>query len=134
VHGNIDDEPEGDGARFGAAGQAALDAALKVAPEDSFLDACLRYAEAVEDYDRIRRRWKNAKSPVTTSGSNGQLVSHPLIKEMRYARKHAAQLGALLGLDRHAAKVIEPVRRGRPVGSGANPLAAIAAALDGEEE
>jgi hypothetical protein len=50
---------------------------------DFFLDAELRYGEAVTRRDAIRDAWEAEGSPLLATGSTGQLVEHPYVKMLR---------------------------------------------------
>lgn len=111
--------------RLNAEGLAALDRALAAAPENRCGELVMFYAQAVDDYARIRSVWRgHCRSAATSRGSRDQLIAHPLLRELREARSHALELGAMLGLGDCGRPP------GRPAGSG-NPLAAIEQMLNG---
>lgn len=63
---------------------------------DVFLDAEERYRAACERRDAIIAAWEAEGRPLTTTGSQGQLVEHPLVKQMIAHDRLCAQLGEVL--------------------------------------
>jgi hypothetical protein len=87
---------------------------------ERFRAAIDRYVNAVEVADAARRRWEDEGRPMSSRGSIGQEVEHPLIRTMDRLDASAARFGARLGLDPESAG---RMRRGvgRPVGSASAP-------------
>jgi phage terminase small subunit len=54
---------------------------------------------AVEVADQARREWEREGRPLSTTGSMGQLVEHPMVRTMERLDRAAATFGASLGLD-----------------------------------
>ena len=71
---------------------------------DLTADAEQRHREAIERRDRIVVAWEAEGRPLTTRGSQGQLVEHPYIRMMRDHDLLVARLAA----------VLQPRRIGRP--------------------
>lgn len=65
-------------------------------PPDVFSDAEERYRAACERRQAIIDAWEEAGRPLTTLGSQGQLVEHPLVKQMHAADRLCLQLGEAL--------------------------------------
>jgi len=116
--------PRGLSAPARAAWREAV-ATLSAVSEDPELSrgAIGRYAAAVEQCDTLETQWRAAGRPGTgLGGATGQAsVPHPLLAQMLAARKQAAELGDVLGLDPQARR-----RLSRRTGAGRPPGAASA--------
>ena len=80
---------------------------------DSFHDAVLRFARAIDMVEEVRAEWISHGRPKLTEYSNGALAPHPLVKLLAESEKDAARAGRALKLEPEALK--RPP--GRPVGS-----------------
>jgi hypothetical protein len=69
------------------------------ADAEAFASAIERYVNAVEVADEARRAWERLERPLSSKGSYGQLVEHPLVRTMERLDRAAAAFGAALGLD-----------------------------------
>jgi hypothetical protein len=67
----------------------------------------------------VRGEWEAAGRPVTALGPRGHLYAHPLVREVRDQERHAAELGAVLGLDPSARRRLGRNLRGGRVMGGA---------------
>jgi hypothetical protein len=63
---------------------------------DVFLEAEERYHVACERRQAIIDTWEAEGRPLMTKGSQGQLVDHPLVKQMNAVDRLCAQLGDAL--------------------------------------
>jgi hypothetical protein len=72
--------------------------ALEVAGIDPALTigALERYARAAARLATVEAAWAGLGSPVTATGSTGQLVAHPLLKEMRDETRAVSELAKAL--------------------------------------
>jgi hypothetical protein len=80
---------------------------------DVFSDAEERYRFACERRQAIIAAWEAEGRPLVTAGSQGQLVEHPLVKQMHAADRLCQQLG-------------EALRRKQP---GPDPVAVVKASV-----
>lgn len=83
-----------------------------------------RYAAAVAAWRVLEHQWTDLGRPGTTlGGATGQAhVPHPLVSQIAVARREAAQLGSMLGLDpRGRQKLSRRVGAGRPPGAASAP-------------
>lgn len=83
-----------------------------------------RYATAVAAWRSLEAQWLAAGRPGTTlGGATGSAeVPHPLVAQVAVARREAAQMGALLGLDpRGRQRLSRRVGAGRPAGAASAP-------------
>jgi phage terminase small subunit len=109
-------------ARARAEAQATLAAIGE--PLELNAGAVERYAAAVAAWECLEAQWQHAGRPGSAlGGATGQAqVPHPLLAQIAQARREAAQLGTLLGLDPAGR-----MRLSRHVGAGRPPGAASAA-------
>lgn len=82
-----------------------------------------RYASAVGAFVALEREWERAGRPgLSEGGSTGLvLVPHPLVAELALARREAAHMGGLLGLDPRGRSVMRRRAGGRPQGAASAP-------------
>lgn len=83
-----------------------------------------RYAAAVAAWAVLEAQWEHAGSPSTApGGSTGTApVAHPLLGLIAQARKEAAQLATLLGLDPLGRmRISRQLGAGRPMGAESSP-------------
>lgn len=85
-----------------------------MSPDLPLSDAEQRYADAFERRDAVYAEWEKLGFPLTTEGSRGQAVPHPLV-------------GILDQMDRLCDK-LDPNKKQKP--SGPDPLAQIRARMD----
>jgi Phage terminase, small subunit len=83
-----------DGRRAWRAGLDALDAA-GVDPALT-VGALERYARAADRLAHVQATWEDAGRPVTAKGSKGQVVAHPLLRELRDETRAVQQLAEAL--------------------------------------
>lgn len=60
---------------------------------DVFSDAEARYAAVCERRDGVYLAWEELGRPLTSTGSMGQLIEHPLVKQMNELDRLATHLG-----------------------------------------
>ncbi|WP_432422473.1 hypothetical protein [Pseudonocardia nematodicida] len=64
----------------------------------------------------LNAAWRAAGSPMTTKGSRGQEVTHPLITELRFHRQEMASMAARLRLEKLSAEPdVSPAGRSGPM-------------------
>jgi len=63
---------------------------------DVFSDAQARYADACERREQTVAAWEAEGRPLTTEGSQGQLVDHPLVKQINALDALCDRLGESL--------------------------------------
>ena len=93
-------------------------------PLELSLGAIDRYAAAVAAWASLEAQWEHAGRPGTALGGatgNAQ-VPHPLVAQIAIARREAAQLASLLGLDPLGRlKLARHIGAGRPPGAASAP-------------
>ena len=109
-----------------AGARAEAEATLQAIGEEVELSvgAIDRYALAVASWRTLEAQWAQLGRPATTlGGATGTAqVPHPLIAQVAVARREAALLGGVLGLDPRGRHVLSRrVGAGRPAGAASAP-------------
>lgn len=60
----------------------------------------------------LETAWRSAGSPMTTNGSKGQEVTHPLIAELRFHRQEMSSMVARLKLEKLSTEAEQTIRTG----------------------
>jgi Phage terminase, small subunit len=113
-------------ARAGARARAEAEATLAALGEPLGLNAGAvdRYAAAVAAWASLEAQWEHAGRPgVALGGATGSAhVPHPLLAQIALARREAAQLATLLGLDPTGRlRLARHIAAGRPPGAASAP-------------
>src|SRR5437660_1986393 len=112
--------------RAAASARAEAEATLRALgePLELSVGAVDRYAAAVAAWASLEAQWEHLGRPGTALGgaTGSAQVPHPLLAQIALARRQAAELATLLGLDRTGR-----LRLARHIGAGRPPGAASAA-------
>jgi hypothetical protein len=111
---------------LGAEGRRSFDHAcetLRSTGDDPqlYADAIRRYAIASDMAALLRRAWVARGSSVLATGSKGQAVTHPLVREIAEQERHVGKLAESLLLTPESRVRASRARGGRPQGASQAP-------------
>jgi hypothetical protein len=104
-------------------GRLAFDTAMRnidsAENQGDFLEAAMRYAEAVDMLELAKRAWIEAGRPMIMERGSGGVAEHPMMVAIARWHNEVAKAGRALRLEpREASKNAKP---GRPVGATSSP-------------